>query len=78
MNLNTYDIYGNIATLSHITLPVKLGSGYVLDSNCKAIRRSRRSCQALADRIAKKEHNNCIGIIADCGTHYRINLTYLI
>jgi len=76
-----YDIYGNTATLDHVTLPVKSGCDFIRDRDMHPIKRSRRSCQAMADCMARKANkvqaysvNTWSGVVADCGTHYRITL----
>ena len=76
-----YDIYGNTATLDHVLLPVKSGCDFIRDKDMKPIKRTRSSCQAIADRMARKANKDrsysvdtWSGIVADCSTHYRINL----
>ena len=79
-----YDIYGNQATHESFSLPVKSGCDFIRDKDMKPIKRTRASCQAIADRAARKANkfkaysvDTWSGIVADCGTHFRINLAGL-
>ena len=69
-----YDIYGNKATPDFLELPVKCGCDFMRDKNLRPIKRTYKSCQAIADRMAKKSHGKWTGIVVDCATHYRINI----
>ena len=71
-----HDIFGNIATQSHVALPVKSGCGPLLDKNGLPMVRTLKSCQSIANRMAKKcsPIGKWSGIVVDCGTHYRINI----
>ena len=76
-----YDIYGNVATNDYTALPVKSGCDFIRDKDMHPIKRTRSSCQSIADSMARKANKTSLysvatwsGIVADCGTHYRISL----
>jgi len=69
------NIFGGLATHESFELPVKSGCDYIR-KNGKPIKRNRASTQYLADRMAAKQSPKGFwtGIVADCGTHFRINI----
>ena len=70
------NIYGGLPNLEHYAIPVKCGCDYLRDNGGMPIKRNRAGAQYLADRMARKQSPKGFwsGVVADCGTHYRINI----
>ena len=67
---------GNMPALPSSRIPVKCGCDYVRDPDGAPILRTRAGAQAMADRMARQQSPKGFwsGVVADCGTHYRINV----
>ena len=75
MNEHTNNL-GSLATLKSTRLPVKCGCDYVRDPDGNPVTRTRAGVKAMADRIARQQSPKGFwsGVVADCGTHYRVNV----
>jgi len=69
------NIYGGLATHERVELPIKSGCDYIR-KNGLPIKRTRKSAQYIADRMAAKQTPKGFwhGLVSDCGTHFRINI----
>jgi len=63
-------------TLPSTHLPVKIGCDYLRDSDFNPVKRTLKSAQYMADRIAAKQQpiGKWKGFVFDAGTHYRISI----